>query len=325
MLPGDLLSCLLLHCHVTGLTSAAMKPWQIVKKVWGLLAGLGPDLGTARQLILGLSEPVPAAAGSAGCPLLARDGETALCPGLGQPQWRSLAQLAARCVHQGVEAALLRSLRPAAVFDRVYEVAGEADTAQLVRDLARALDTRVTMLAVLGGRRAWRVGGEEGGVASLTVELGVRWDPDLHWKPSTLGPLANCETAAEFRQFWGERSELRRLQDGEVREVVVWGGDRSSVVTEVVTAVIARHHKVTREVASSIYVYNIHYTKGCSLEERGRAAELLLAGDGGRGARAALDQLVPVLYGLEDLPLKIAGVAATGEQGRSSLVGSVLC
>ena len=250
MLPGELLSCLLLHCHVTGLTSAAMKPWQIVKKVWGLVAGLGPDLGTARQLILGLSEPVPAAAGSAGCPLLARDGEAALCPGLGQAQWRSLAQLAARCVHQGVEAALLRSLRPAAVFDRVFEVAGEADPAQLVRDLARALDTRVTMLAVLGGRRAWRVGSEEGGVASLTVELGVRWDPDLHWKPSTLGPLANCETAAEFRQFWGERSELRRLQDGEVREVVVWGGDRSSVVTEVVTAVIARHHKVTMELVA---------------------------------------------------------------------------
>ena len=240
MLPGELLSCLLLHCHLTGLTSAAMKPWQIVKKVWGLVAGLGPDLGTARQLILGLSEPVPAAAGSAGCPLLARDGEAALCPGLGQAQWRSLAQLAARCVHQGVEAALLRSLRPAAVFD----------PAQLVRDLARALDTRVTMLAVLGGRRAWRVGAEEGGVASLTVELGVRWDPDLHWKPSTLGPLANCETAAEFRQFWGERSELRRLQDGEVREVVVWGGDRSSVVTEVVTAVIARHHKVTMELVA---------------------------------------------------------------------------
>ena len=33
---------------------------------------------------------------------------------------------------------------------------------------------------------------------------------------------------------------------------------------------------------------------------------------------------MPVLYGLEDLPLKIAGVAATGEQGRSSLVRSVL-
>ena len=45
----------------------------------------------------------------------------------------------------------------------------------------------------------------------------------------------------------------------------------------------------------------------------------------GSSKKCMLDQLVPVLYGLEDLPLKIAGVAATGEQGRSSLVRSVLC
>lgn len=28
--------------------------------------------------------------------------------------------------------------------------------------------------------------------------------------------------AAKFRQFWGFRSELRRFQDGAIREAVVW-------------------------------------------------------------------------------------------------------
>lgn len=28
--------------------------------------------------------------------------------------------------------------------------------------------------------------------------------------------------AADFRQFWGSRSELRRFQDGAIREAVVW-------------------------------------------------------------------------------------------------------
>lgn len=28
--------------------------------------------------------------------------------------------------------------------------------------------------------------------------------------------------AADFRQFWGEKSELRRFQDGAICEAVVW-------------------------------------------------------------------------------------------------------
>ena len=30
-----------------------------------------------------------------------------------------------------------------------------------------------------------------------------------------------------FRQFWGEKSELRRFNDGSIHEVVVWGDGKS--------------------------------------------------------------------------------------------------
>ena len=293
VLPPGLLATLLLHCQSTGVSNTSMKAWQIVKKLWGYLAGV--DL-TDKSIILGLSDPVPSVQPLAS-PLLTRDGERPLFPGLTHPQWRALTLLASKSLHQGVEAALLKTFRPDALYDRVYEVRGDTSPHCLVSDLARGLGDRVNMMAVVGGSRAWSPGSS---LQSLTVEVGVRFSPDTHNKPSTLGPLANCDTAPAFRQFWGERSELRRFQDGDVRETVVWGED--NVVTEVVTAVIARHHK------------------GCSLEERGRGAEALLTGDGGREGRAVLDQLIPVLYGLESLPLKIAGVAATGEHGRSSLV-----
>jgi len=36
--------------------------------------------------------------------------------------------------------------------------------------------------------------------------------------------------AAEFREFWGERSQLRRFQDGVVKEVVVWGDKQEEVI-----------------------------------------------------------------------------------------------
>ena len=190
---------------------------------------------------------------------------------------------------------MLKSLRPDAVYDKIYVISGNTNLSDLVRNLSRGLEARVTMLSLVGGDRSWREDPD-----GMTLEVGVRFDPDLHWKPSTLGPLANCDTAPEFRQFWGERSQLRRFQDGVVREVVVWGTE--DTVTDVVTAVLARHHK------------------GCHLQNQGDDLEVLLTGDGGLAARKVLDRLVPVLYGLDQLSLKVAGVASVGQQGRSSLV-----
>ncbi|XP_055379758.1 nucleolar protein 6 [Condylostylus longicornis] len=37
------------------------------------------------------------------------------------------------------------------------------------------------------------------------------------------GPQANDATAPEFRSFWGNKSELRRFQDGSITEACVWG------------------------------------------------------------------------------------------------------
>lgn len=49
--------------------------------------------------------------------------------------------------------------------------------------------------------------------------------------------------AAEFRQFWGSRSELRRFQDGAIREAVVWEAESLSekrlIPHQVVTHLLA--------------------------------------------------------------------------------------
>jgi hypothetical protein len=42
--------------------------------------------------------------------------------------------------------------------------------------------------------------------------------------------VAGDPKATEFREFWGERSQLRRFQDGVVKEVVVWGDKKEEVV-----------------------------------------------------------------------------------------------
>ena len=95
-LPRLLLPCLLLHCQETKVTSTTSKSWQIVKKVWALLAGL--EL-TGQQLILGLSSPVPTDQASSS-PLLDREAQSPLFPGLARPQWAALVQFASRAVNQ---------------------------------------------------------------------------------------------------------------------------------------------------------------------------------------------------------------------------------
>ena len=84
--------------------------------------------------------------------------------------------------------------------------------------------------------------------------------------------------------------------------MVSWPADRERVVTEVVTCVVARHHKL------------------CVLQsDTGDWPAAILQGDGGTAARALVDRLTPVLYNLQ-LSLKVAGVTALGPAARGSRV-----
>lgn len=51
----------------------------------------------------------------------------------------------------------------------------------------------------------------------------IQVDPTAALRAVDIGPPADqAAAAAEFRQFWGDRSELRRFQDGAICEAVVW-------------------------------------------------------------------------------------------------------
>ena len=80
-----------------------------------------------------------------------------------------------------METSLLKSLRPDAVYDKIYVISGNTNLSHLVRNLSRGLEARVTMLSLIGGDRTWQDDPDK-----MTLEVGVRFDPNLHWKPSTL-------------------------------------------------------------------------------------------------------------------------------------------
>ncbi|GBP18685.1 Nucleolar protein 6 [Eumeta japonica] len=57
------------------------------------------------------------------------------------------------------------------------------------------------------------------------------------------GPPANLPEAEQFRAFWGEKSELRRFQDGSITETCVWDADslaRRRLVTKQIIAYLLK-------------------------------------------------------------------------------------
>ncbi|XP_076443983.1 nucleolar protein 6-like [Babylonia areolata] len=64
------------------------------------------------------------------------------------------------------------------------------------------------------------------------------------------GPAANVPEALDFRQFWGEKSELRRFKDGGISEAVVWAlttglSQKRSVCGQIVAHVLNRHAAIS--------------------------------------------------------------------------------
>lgn len=62
-------------------------------------------------------------------------------------------------------------------------------------------------------------------VIGRCLQLGLILDPEHAYEVLDKGPASNEDAngAAEFRKFWGDKSELRRFQDGSITEAVVWG------------------------------------------------------------------------------------------------------
>ncbi|XP_036891791.1 nucleolar protein 6 [Sturnira hondurensis] len=140
---------------------------------------------------------------------------------------------------------------------------------------------------------------------SGTLTLGLLLRPEGLTSVLELGPEADQPEAADFRQFWGSRSELRRFQDGAIREAVVWEAASMSqkrlIPQQVVTHLLALHADIPDTC--------VHYMGGQldaliqGLKETFSTGEEALA-----AAVRCYDELSRLLWGLEGLPLTVSAV-----------------
>lgn len=115
--------------------------------------------------------------------------------------------------------------------------------------LARGLSDRVTLLRtralVLDQYELDHAPTELG----RQVIVGLILNPETAQRLVDLGPPADdTAKAAEFRQFWGPKSEMRRFKDGKINESVVWspeGGARYAIVREAANYLLNRHLNIS--------------------------------------------------------------------------------
>ncbi|XP_059490211.1 nucleolar protein 6 [Neocloeon triangulifer] len=171
----------------------------------------------------------------------------------------------------------------------------------MVSVLSQALGQRVHLIcSQLSQAPSWSLVDDPPDPFEQPLVIGLALDPEHALALLTKGPVANLPEARAFREFWGEKSELRRFQDGSVCEAVVWSGggmaQRRLICKEVVSFVAQKH--LGLDTGSFVYVAD-------------QFESILELSEGENGALAitkASDALGRQLMQLEGLPLDIASV-----------------
>ncbi|XP_030633851.1 nucleolar protein 6 [Chanos chanos] len=137
------------------------------------------------------------------------------------------------------------------------------------------------------------------------LSFGLLLTPEHAHSVLERGPPADSPQAAEFRQLWGSRSELRRFQDGAITEAVLWSGvtacQRRLVPLQIITHLLQLHADIPEscvrfiggEVDDVIRV-------GREAPSTGEEESLKVV--------QCYDDLSRKLWQLEDLPLSVTAV-----------------
>ncbi|KAL4919126.1 Nrap protein [Aspergillus aurantiobrunneus] len=111
--------------------------------------------------------------------------------------------------------------------------------------LLKALGDRADLIYISSSpANSWPVeskGRRKSGTRSLSV--GLLLNSENATRVVDHGPSAEeKEAAASFREFWGEKAELRRFKDGSIRESLVWSEDSSlGIVHQILLHILKRH------------------------------------------------------------------------------------
>eukprot|EP01043_Picozoa_sp_COSAG02_P079861 COSAG02_NODE_18697_length_924_cov_1.214545_1_plen_264_part_01 len=106
--------------------------------------------------------------------------------------------------------------------------------------VTRALSDRAFLVRTISADAT--VDTSDGGT-TLRWVVGCKINPSKAERTVEKGPpVENREAAAEFKQFWGSKSEVRRMKDGAIVQAVIWSNCTG----------LARRHHVVQSILSHV-------------------------------------------------------------------------
>lgn len=137
---------------------------------------------------------------------------------------------------------------------------------------------------------------------SSAVWVGIVFDAVNMARQVDQGPtVEEKEAAKKFRQFWGEKSELRRFKDGSILESLIWTQTTSMGLCEEIVRYILKLHLHLQDV--QLEFYGKDFPSIVPIKSTDAPAF--------QAARQAFSVFERDLRDLPDLPLQIRQVAAT--------------
>ncbi len=186
--------------------------------------------------------------------------------------------------------------------------------------LRRAMGDRARLVHIqLPPSPSWSVGEPAPAetAAAPCIVLGIVFDAANMARHLDHGPAAeDKKEARKFREFWGERAELRRFKDGSILETLVWtAGQSAAGLCEEITRYILglRLGLTARDAIEVVSASASSFDAIVPLAPVTDAAAFTLA-------REAFATLEHDLRALEDLPLHIRQVVAVDAALRSATI-----
>ncbi|KAF2869109.1 Nrap protein [Massariosphaeria phaeospora] len=189
----------------------------------------------------------------------------------------------------------------------------------LYGSLTRALTDRVKLLSFsLPNESSWSISSNRTAEdQQKCVLIKFATDPANANRSVDRGPAAEeKKEAASFRQFWGQKAELRRFKDGSILESVVWSPKESSftILEQIIFYIIGKH--VGTQVAEKARFTGDTFAHLVTFGH--------LQGQSGVSAflprMNALGSLEQDIRGLEGLPLQVRHIRPADQQLRYSAI-----
>ena len=183
----------------------------------------------------------------------------------------------------------------------------------------RGLGDRVQAAAILHPSPAARPVSQAHPFVPDVIVIGLVLDPQNAFRLVDHGPAADDEAQValnDFRELWGDKSELRRFKDGRIVESFVWevktADERAHIPGMIDQHILQRHFGIEED---SLQTWQSSFDSVLRLPES-ISSKYLASGvsTGFKGALTAFDNLVKAIKALDDeFPLTVSTVSPTSE------------